>query len=55
MSFGSALALGIGLGHTLPRQPSITKYNGKGFAGDQEAIAEDFNMAVQKADKLVKK
>lgn len=45
MSFRSALALGIGLGHAV-RQPTAPKYNGRGFAGDQEAIGSDFQTAI---------
>ncbi len=48
MSFGSALVVGIGLGHALSRPISPPKYNGKGFAGDHEAIANDFHTAIDK-------
>lgn len=51
--FGTAVALGLGLGYVMPsnRPP---RYNGAGFQGDRDAIAGDFQAAVRKASNSLK-
>lgn len=47
LSFGSALALGLGLGHVASPNGRV-RYNGAGFKGDREAIGQDFRKAIDK-------
>ena len=48
MSFGSALTLGLGLGHVAASNGRV-RYNGAGFKGDREAVGQDFRQAIGKA------
>ena len=50
MSFGTAVALGLGLDHARVRLGDAKpKYNGAGLAGDRDAIAGDFRRALTRA------
>ena len=48
ISFGAAVALGIGLGYVQPRKRHRPSYDGAGQDGDLEAIGIDFSAALGK-------
>ena len=50
MSFGTAIALGLGLDHArVASNDAKPKYNGAGLSGDRDAIAGDFRRAIIRA------
>ncbi len=49
LSFGSAFALGLGLGHIERSSGKAPRYNGAGLVGDKDALASDFRRAIRSA------
>jgi hypothetical protein len=49
LSFGAAVATGLGLGHAKSQIIGKPKYNGAALVGDRDAIAGDFREAVRRA------
>jgi hypothetical protein len=48
LSFGAAIAIGLGMDHAKVKAGRRPVYNGAGLAGDRKALESDFNVAIQR-------